>query len=486
MRPGSVTKVPAGKRPKIRKPNRIKPFLSNLKRRLGAAKLRGSAYIAVTAIVVVMLLGVYDYMSAYVYVVWLNDHEVGVVRDAKDVEKFVAHLTDRCGTLYGMNMEPDAKIDLVKEFRPESKPSSDTVLASIRQQMTFRTDAYMITVNGSPFVPVGSEEDLDMVIDSLKESYSQSGNGVKVLDVFVVEELSIEPCSVEPDKIRSADQVVSLLVHDYTPPLQTAFLQDISGRGSLESRQSYSYESSIPFAYIASEINIEDEKLIIDSTNVRVTTVEEATVTEAIPFEIEIVYDEELWVVQKEITTPGKDGEKEIVYHITRENGVELHRTKINETILEEPVTQVESQGTAKVPSVGTGLFNWPVEGGGEVTPGRGFSSWHTGIDIHGTTGTNILAADSGVVWFSGRGGSQGNYLILYHGSFWTLYLHNQENLVKEGDAVEQGDVIATLGSTGRSSGPHLHFEIRHDDGSGEWHAYYQHKPLDPLKFFRP
>lgn len=486
MRPGSVTKVPAGKRPKVKKLNFIKPLLSNLKCRLRAAKLREPVYIAVTAIAVIMLLGVYDNMSDYVYVVRLNDREVGVVSDAKDVEKFVAHLTDRCGVLYGMDMEPGAKIDLVKEFRPDSKPSSEAVLDTIRQQMTFRTDAYMITVDGSPFVPVGSEEDLDTVIVSLKESYIQSGNGVKVLDAYVVEELSVEACSVEPDTIRTADEVVSLLVRDNSPPPQTAFLHDISGRGSLESRQAYSFERSIPFAYISSEIDIEDEKLIIDGTNVRVTTIEEATVTEAIPFEIEYVYDEELWVVQKEITTPGKDGSKEIVYHITRENGVELHRTKINETILEEPVTQIESQGTAKVPSVGSGLFIWPVEGGGEVTPGRGFSSWHTGIDIHGDTGTNILAADSGVVWFSGRGGSQGNYLILYHGSFWTLYLHNNENLVKEGDAVEQGDVIATLGSTGRSTGPHLHFEVRHDDGSGEWHAYYQHKPLDPLKFYKP
>lgn len=478
--------MPAGKRPKIRKTNRIKPLLVNLKRWLRVAKLRGTTYLAMATIAVVTLLGVYDYMCAYVYVVRLDDLEVGVVSDAKDVEKFVARLTDRCGALYGMNMEPGAKIDLVKEFRPDSKPSPEAVLATIRQQMTFRTDAYMITVDGSPFVPVGSEEDLDTVIDSLKESYSQSGNGVKVLDVYIVEEMGIEACNVEPDAIRSADEAVSLLVHDYSPPLQTAFLQDISGRGSLESRQAFSYESSIPFAYISSEINIEDEKLTIDNTSVRVTTVEEMTVTEAIPFEIELVYDEELWVVQKEITTPGKDGEKEIVYHIIRENGVELHRTKTNETILEEPVTQVESQGTAKVPSVGSGLFIWPVEGGGEVTPGRGFSSWHTGIDIHGSMNTNILAADSGVVWFSGRGGSQGNYLILYHGSFWTLYLHNNENLVKEGDAVQQGDVIATLGSTGRSTGPHLHFEVRHDDGSGEWHTYYQHKPLDPLKYYKP
>lgn len=486
MRPESVQKVPAGKRPNISKASCLKPFVTNLRGRLRAFKLRGPAYLALTSVAVVMLLGVYDYFNNYVYVVRLNDQEVGTVSDAKDVEKFIAHLTERCGALYGMNMEPGAKIDLIKEFRPDSKSSPETVLAIIRQQMTFQTDAYMITVDGAPFVPVGSEEDLNLVIDSLKESYSRSGNGVKVVDAYVVEELNVEGCSVEPDAIRSAEEVVSLLVHYNSPPPQTAFLQDFSGRGSLESRQAYSFERSIPFAYVSSEIEMEDEKLIIDSTNVRVTVVEEVTVTEAIPFETEYVYDEKMWVVQEEITTPGVEGKKEIVYHITLENGVELHRTKIAETIIKEPVTQVESQGTAKVPSVGSGLFIWPVENGGTVTPGRGFSSWHTGIDIHGASGTNILAADSGVVWFSGRGGSQGNYLILYHGSFWTLYLHNTANLVKEGDTVQQGEVIATLGSTGRSTGPHLHFEVRHDDGSGEWHAYYQHKPLDPLKFFKP
>lgn len=486
MRPESVQKVPAGKRPNISKASCLKPFVKNLRSRLRAFKLRGSAYLALTSVVIVMLLGVYDYYNNYVYVVRLNDQEVGTVSDAKDVEKFVAHLTERCGALYGMNMEPGAKIDLIKEFRPDSKSSPEAVLATIRQQMTFQTDAYMITVDGAPFVPVGSEEDLDLVIDSLKESYSRSGNGVKVVDAYVVEELNVEDCSVEPDAIRSAEEVVSLLVHYNSPPTQTASLQDISGRSSLESRQAYSFERSIPFAYVSSEIEMEDEKLIIDSTNVRVTVVEEMTIVEAIPFETEYVNDEEMWVVQNEITTPGVEGKKEIVYHITLENGVELHRTKIAETIIEEPVTQVESQGTAKVPSIGSGLFIWPVEGGGAVTPGRGFSSWHTGIDIHGDSGTNILAADSGVVWFSGRGGSQGNYLILYHGSFWTLYLHNTANLVKEGDAVQQGEVIAKLGSTGRSTGPHLHFEVRHDDGSGEWHAYYQHKPLDPLKFFKP
>jgi len=246
------------------------------------------------------------------------------------------------------------------------------------------------------------------------------------------------------------------------------------------------YDLPFSIIYLSEDPEETADLPVIKKQNVSVTTVEEAVVREEIPFEVEYVYNDQLWVVQREITVEGEEGLKEVVYHLTRENGVEVDRIKVREEIISEPVTQVETVGTAKVPAVGTGRFIWPVEGGGEITPGRGFSSWHTGIDIHANTGTNILATDSGVVWFSGYGGPQGNYLILYHGSFWTLYLHNSQNLVKEGDAVQQGDIIAKAGSTGRSTGPHLHFEVRLDDGTGEWLTYYQHTPIDPLQFFTP
>jgi len=125
------------------------------------------------------------------------------------------------------------------------------------------------------------------------------------------------------------------------------------------------------------------------------------------------------------------------------------------------------------------------VQGEGTIYPNQGFRKGHSGIDIHIAHGTNVLAADSGTVVFSGWGSTQGNYLILQHGGYWTLYLHNSAHLVKQGDRVTRGQAIAKGGATGRATGSHLHFEIRVDDGTRQWNSYYQHQPVDPMQFYR-
>ena len=86
----------------------------------------------------------------------------------------------------------------------------------------------------------------------------------------------------------------------------------------------------------------------------------------------------------------------------------------------------------------------------------------HHGIDIAAATGTPIRAARTGTVVFAGRRGSYGNTVIVDHGGEQeTLYAHADTLAVKKGDRVSRGQQIATVGSTGRSTGPHLHFEIR-------------------------
>jgi len=429
-------------------------------------------------------------MGRFANVVFLDDREVGVVCNAKDIEHFVSDLVERCGELYGMEMNPVEDIVVIKEYRPDSKPETEAVRAFIRQHMTLLTDAYMITVDGTPLIPVDSKEVLDEVVGSLKAIYKRSDEGIETLECYILEELSVISCRVPPDKILTAEEVVELLsVKCKEQILQTAFIPFSKPRGAFENRQTYSHgepDLSEPSLLEAKHEGRPGKDEDLNAAVIHVQTVEKVTVKEKIPFEVEYEYDDEMWVVQSETTVTGREGIRKIVYHVTRKNDVEIKRTKVDERVIEPPVTQVETHGTAQVPSVGTGRFIWPVDGGGEVTPGRGFSSWHTGIDIMADTGTNVLAADSGIAWFSGYGGSQGNYIILYHGSYWTLYLHNTENLVNKGEKVEQGDVIARVGSTGRSTGPHLHFEIRIDDGTGEWHTYYQHKPVDPLRYFRP
>jgi murein DD-endopeptidase MepM/ murein hydrolase activator NlpD len=493
MKSRFIQTVPAGKRPCIKRQESRKHKLIKAISLVRVPNIRASYFAVLAALILVLSLQLSLHLNNYVYVVMMNNQEVGCVEEAKDVEVFINNLTARCGDLYGLKMKPADEILLIKEFRPGSKPVIEEVEIKIREQITFLTDAQMITSNGMPLIAIAEEEAFDQIVESLTNAYNRSSYGVRVLSSQIVEDLSLEPCQVEPNKVYSPEDAVAMLVQNNGTSSHTdgsAYNLNQPEQVALAKNQSSifnGFANQASLAYL-SPLNLNFDSGISDSgsLSISVETLEEVTVQEPIPFETEYVDDEEMWIVQKEIITEGVEGQKEIIYHITRENGIEVKRVKVDEIILTEPVTQVEARGTAQVPSMGSGQFIWPVEDEGEVTPGRGFSAWHTGIDIHAPMETNILAADSGVVWFSGRGGSQGNYLIIYHGFFWTLYLHNTENLVTEGTLVEQGDVIATMGSTGRSTGPHLHFEVRVDDGSGEWNTYYQHKPIDPLKFFKP
>jgi lipoprotein NlpD len=98
----------------------------------------------------------------------------------------------------------------------------------------------------------------------------------------------------------------------------------------------------------------------------------------------------------------------------------------------------------------------------------------HEGIDIDATKGTPVRAAEEGkVIYSDNRIRGYGNMIIIRHKGRWaTIYAHNEKNSVREGDFVRQGQEIARVGSTGRSTGSHLHFEVR-----------YGRKPVDPLRF---
>ncbi|MHC1759550.1 MAG: murein hydrolase activator EnvC [Negativicutes bacterium] len=126
-----------------------------------------------------------------------------------------------------------------------------------------------------------------------------------------------------------------------------------------------------------------------------------------------------------------------------------------------------------------TGTMVWPAEGeitspfGWRVHPIFGTQRLHTGIDIGADYGDATRAADGGVVIHSDWMGGYGNAVIIDHGNgISTLYAHNSQLLVSEGQTVAKGQTVARVGSTGYSTGPHLHFEVR-QNGS----------PVNPLNF---
>lgn len=119
-------------------------------------------------------------------------------------------------------------------------------------------------------------------------------------------------------------------------------------------------------------------------------------------------------------------------------------------------------KGFMAVPSVGTGDFVWPAQGGyisSEIGPRWGRE--HQGIDIAQPDDFDILAADHGVVKAAGDAGTFGNRIVIDHGNgYETIYAHLESIDVETGDKLVQGTKIGVMGTTGRSTGIHLHFEI--------------------------
>lgn len=109
----------------------------------------------------------------------------------------------------------------------------------------------------------------------------------------------------------------------------------------------------------------------------------------------------------------------------------------------------------------------WPVSGMINSSFGPRSGSFHDGIDIAAPEGTPILAVERGEVAYSDQLRGYGNIVIIRHtGAIISVYAHNQINLVREGQQVERGTIIGKVGSTGRVTGPHLHFEIRKNNAA--------------------
>lgn len=169
-----------------------------------------------------------------------------------------------------------------------------------------------------------------------------------------------------------------------------------------------------------------------------------------------------------------------------------VSQTKPKETISspakKEYISSPKPSGGKRLTSGQLGDWIWPVDGG-VVTQGYGYTSFasrsgfyknnfHGGVDIGAPKGTSILAAKDGIVSISktGYNGGYGNYIEISHfDGTKTRYGHNDSNLVKAGERVTQGQVIARMGRTGRATGDHLHFEIRNSAGTHlESNPFYQ------------
>lgn len=296
------------------------------------------------------------------------------------------------------------------------------------------TPPYYITIDGHKAALVDSRETAQDVINDVVGKYS--GDSEEIIDIRLMEETSIDKM-----QIKNGDEMPNILTEE------EAVKKLINGKKGE--------------AYLT------------------VVITKEKTQHQLVEYEEEYKPDPAMYVGETRVETAGSDGLKEITKVVVTENGKTVDEEVVEEEMLKEPVEQITLTGTKAYSGYGggEGVIDEGVSYDGSAvyetlkTPvskvcisspfGPRWGRLHTGVDLALSSGEDVYAADSGTVYYAGYCGGYGNLVKIDHGNgMQTYYAHNSKLLASSGQKVKKGEKIALIGSTGNSTGPHLHFEV--------------------------
>ena len=376
-------------------------------------------------------------------------------------------------------------------FIPEkvfkAKTEDQETIEKIQPMLVVEAEAIGIQVEEGLMVYVKDQVSYDKVIHNLKlQSVSE-----KELEEFEARQRPSAISPLEENETRVADIVMSSdlqAVKGQTDPSKVLTVEEaveFLNKGTLEEKK-YTVQPGDVLGTIANNNGMTTGKLIEINEGFTDETVlqlgEKINVTVTKPFvEIEVHYeskkketiayekvtkkDESLYKGDNKVTQKGSNGVKIVTELIRKKNGQVIGQSVEDEKVLVKPKDEVSVVGTKEMVSRGTGSFIWPASGGYISSQmGTRWGRMHQGIDIARPSSLSIFAADSGVVVAAGNDGSYGNRIIIDHeNGYRTLYAHLSSINVAVGQTVPSGTTIGVMGSTGRSTGVHLHFEVTKD-----------------------
>ena len=400
------------------------------------------------------------------YAVTVNGVQVGVVHQKADFAGILGRVEETAAGVLGHDYSMDAQVSY--SFRLSQKDEftpSAAVETALMNQIGEVMKSYVLSVNGTVVGAMANRADLDAVLDQVAEPYLTENT----TSYSFAEPVEITWEYTGADTASTAESLYQALTANTNGETTYTVV-----KGDTFMAIAYAHDMSMS-ELEALNPDVTPEKLQIgQQLTVRkaipllsVVTTENVTYTQEIACPVEEVEDSSMYTGDTKVITQGVPGQEEINADVTYVNGYEESREILTRVTLSEPTTQVVAVGTKERPkTMPTGSFRWPISG--RITSSFGYryifgsTSYHSGIDIKASYGASIVAADGGTVTFAGYKGSYGNLVIISHGNgIQTYYAHNSSFAVKAGDKVYKGQTIAYAGSTGRSTGPHCHFEIR-------------------------
>lgn len=480
--------------------------LNNLPRRLKDVMMPNFKKVAFTSLLATSLaFGAYSYPLASeslttVYYVYLNNDYIGTISNKKVVEDVVHKKIEKLKADYQKhNLAFGSQLTYVPEQVFRSTADNNAVVKKLEEDLKPLVESTAIVIEDKVAVNLENVEMANQVIQALKLNYvSKEGlqelnerknspavalpqlkeNETRILDVYFSKNVTTKAEKVVPEKILSVTEAVKYIL-----------------KGTLEEKK-YKVQEGDVLGSIANDHNLtldqilklnpgltEDSLLQIDQ-EVNVTVLEplvkvivdtEVFLKEEIPYPKSVEETEKLYKGEIRVKQNGKDGLRNVTYVVSKQNGATVNKKAVKEEILVKPVGKIVLKGTKVIPSRGEGDFVWPASGG-YVSSKMGYrwSRMHKGIDIARPSDRTIKTVDNGVVTFAGWDGGYGNKIVVDHqNGYQTIYAHLSSIDVNVGQTVPKGSKIGVMGSTGDSTGVHLHFEV-----------YYNGSLVNPLTKF--
>ncbi|PKM89534.1 MAG: hypothetical protein CVU87_05135 [Firmicutes bacterium HGW-Firmicutes-12] len=345
-------------------------------------------------------------------------------------------------------------------------PSLTSIAEGLQKEI-----AYQFMVDGENWAIVSEKASLEDLLDEYQKQYSKSidinakikntyfQQKVEIIEVEVMPE-AIEPLATARQKIYAAEhEEVSIEVQSGDNLWNIAKAHDLT----VSDIEMFNPEVDPDKIFPGDILVVKPLDPVLD-----VIIEMENTIVESIPFKIDYQKDNNLYKNQKKIVKEGIEGEKEVTYDIALLNGYQHTLEVQNEKILTEPENAIVQIGTKTTVSRG-GNINYGVVSGKRISsaygtryhPITGRKTYHDGVDIAANSGNGVYAYTDGKVIEAGWNGGYGNCILIDHGNgLKTRYAHLSSIYVKVGQRVEAGTRIGAVGSTGFSTGPHLHFEV--------------------------
>ncbi len=416
------------------------------------------AIVVLTAVCAV--LNMKNYALGYELIV--DGQVVGYIDDTNVMEQAEAEVRKAVKTFVGEAEEYDKNPEYVRRLvNRDECLKKEEIVDYLLENLEYVVPSYGIYINDKFVAAVTSEKVAEKVLEEYLIRYA----GVEITDDTVLETKEKYTYKLDYEKginnLVSLEEAISILAG--TDKEQTKYTV-VAGDTLSEIAERYGMASSVEIVAMNPElanggtIRAGDE-IIVEKAVPKLSVIASKTMEyeEETPFETETQEDATAFKGESTVISKGIPGKVRTVANVVTENGIEIKREVISTEVLSEPVTEIKKVGT-KVPP----QFINPASGVLSSPFGSRWGRNHNGIDVAGSYGSTIKAAAAGTVTYSGWMSGYGNYVVIDHGNgYTTAYGHNASNSVSKGQSVSQGQEIAKMGSTGRSTGTHVHFEIK-------------------------